>query len=222
VSEALNRGQPRLKAGKGLRGELYLDILDKLFSHRPKGGIRRLTRKEKEKEVAWLHEQFMEAKALFLTNFHGLSVEEMNSLRTQLRTGDSTFKVLKNTLVSRASKDTDVAEIVDDMVGPRAAAWTTEDDGIPAMAKILIEFSKKNPKLELVSGVYDGKRIELGEMEAISKLPSKEELLGMLLGTMIAPLGALVGTLAAVPRSFLNVLKAIENEKTASSEPAAG
>ncbi len=181
-----------------------------------------MTRKDKEKEVAWLHEQFLEAKALFLTNFRGLTVEEMNSLRTQLRTGDSTFKVLKNTLVSLASKDTDVAAIAGDMVGPRAAVWTTDDDGVPAMAKTLIEFSKKNPKLELVSGVYDGKRFELGEMETLSRLPSREGLYAMLLGTMVAPVGAFVGTLAAVPRSFLNVLKAIENEKTDSSEPAVG
>jgi large subunit ribosomal protein L10 len=180
-----------------------------------------VTREEKAKEVAWLHEQLVGAKALFLTNFRGLNVEEMNALRSEFRNHQISYKVLKNTLVRLASKDTDFEPIVEDLVQPRAAAWATDDESIQGMAKVLIGFAKTHQNLELVSGVYSGKKIGVSELDALSKLPSREEMLATLLGTMNAPLSAFVGTLAAVPRSFLGVLKAIEEQKNSSSETAA-
>ncbi|MCX5862537.1 MAG: 50S ribosomal protein L10 [Desulfomonile sp.] len=181
-----------------------------------------MTKEEKEKQVAWLRDQFHGVRAFFLTDFQGLTVTELNGLRTQLRNLGVNFKVCKNTLLRLAYQDTDVAVIGSDVVGPRAAAWTHTDKNVPALAKILIDFSKAHPKLELIRGVLDGKVVQPSEMEALSKLPSREELLGILLGTMKAPIRAFVNTLAAVPRSFLNVLKAIEDQRKASSESSAG
>jgi len=181
-----------------------------------------LTRDEKEKQVAWLRDQFQTAKALFLTNFQGMSVAEMNQLRSELRSRGVDLKVMKNTLVRLADKDTDVAVLDADLVGPRAAAWTKTDDNVPAMAKVLVDFAKTHPKLELVRGVLKGKIVEPSEMDVLSKLPSREELLGRLLATMLAPVSGFVNTLAAIPRSFLNVLKAIEDQKSGSSQAAEG
>lgn len=180
-----------------------------------------MTREEKEKEVAWLREQFQSVSALFLVDFQGLTVAEMGALRSELRKSGASFKVLKNTLARLAYKDTDVAVVGEDVVGTRAGAWTRTDENVPAMAKILVDFAKTHPKLGLKRGVLKGKVVDSSQVETLSKLPSREELLGRLLGTMMAPVSAFVNTLAAVPRSFLTVLKAIEDQKSTSSEPAA-
>ncbi len=179
-----------------------------------------MNRQEKEKRVDWLNEQFRGAKALFLTNFQGLSVAEMNALRSELRNRGVNYKVMKNTLVRLAYQDTDVAGLGPDFVGPRAAAWTETSDNAPAMAKVLVDFAKAHPNLTLIRGVLDGKLVEPTEMETLSTLPPREELLARVLGTMKAPVNAFVSTLAAVPRSLLTVLKAIEEQKSSSSEPA--
>ena len=186
-----------------------------------KGESLSLKREDKEKQVAWLREQFQGVRALFLTDFQGLTVAEMNDLRTQLRARGISFKVMKNTLVRLAYKDTGVEVIGDDLVGPRAAAWTASDENVPAMAKVLVDFAKVHPNMGLVRGALDGKIVEPSDLEMLSKLPSREELLSKLLGTMKAPVGAFVNTLAAVPRSLLNALKAIEEKKGESGEAPA-
>jgi len=195
--------------------------LDSLFSLRLKGGNFSLTREEKEKQVAWFREEFRSAKALFLTNYQGLSVKDLTALRSELRARGASFKVLKNTLVRLAYEDTDVAVLRDDLFGPRGAAWNRSEEDAPAVAKVLVDFAKTHPNLQLVRGVLKGKLVEPSEVDTLSKLPSREELLGRVLGTMMAPVSAFVNVLAAVPRSFLNVLKAIEEKKSTPSEVAA-
>jgi large subunit ribosomal protein L10 len=180
-----------------------------------------LKKEDKEKQVAWLREQFQEAKALFLTDFQGLSVAETNQLRSALRSQGASFKVLKNTLVRLAYKDTDIAVVGEDLKGPRAAAWIGAEDSVPVIAKVLIDFAKTHPNLKLVRGVLKGRLVDPSDMETLSRLPSREELLARLLGTFMAPVSAFVGTLAAVPRSFLTVLKAIEDQKGSSAPPEA-
>jgi large subunit ribosomal protein L10 len=177
-----------------------------------------VTRDEKEKHVAWLHEQFEGIAALFLTDFQGLTVSELNRLRSELRDRGINFKVLKNTLTRLAYKDTDVFAVADKLVGPRAAAWTRDRNTVPSMAKVLVDFAKSNPKLGLIGGVLNGKTLEASQLETLSTLPSREELLSKLFGTMIAPVGAFVGVLAAVPRSLLTVLKAIGEKRSPSPE----
>ncbi|MGC8659377.1 MAG: 50S ribosomal protein L10 [Desulfomonilaceae bacterium] len=180
-----------------------------------------MKREDKEKQVAWLRDQFQGAKAVVLMDFHGLTVSEMNALRSEVRTRGGAMKVLKNTLVRLAFKGTDVECLGPDLHGTRAAVWTQNDDNVPNLAKSLVDFAKTHPNLALIKGELQGQVFESSELDALAKLPSKEELLGRVLGTMIAPVSAFVGTLAAVPRSFLNVLKAIE-EKKAGSVPAEG
>ncbi|MFH0825876.1 MAG: 50S ribosomal protein L10 [Pseudomonadota bacterium] len=181
-----------------------------------------MTRKEKEKEVEWLREQFQGLKALVLTNFSGLTVAEMNELRSQLRDKGASLKVVKNTLVRRAMPGTDVSHLADHLEGPRAAAWTQNEHRITDLAKTLTEFAKAHPKMEVVRGVVGTSVLDAKDLDALSKLPPREVLVGRLLGTMIAPVAAFVNTLAAVPRSFLSVLKAIEDRNSSPSEPAAG
>lgn len=180
-----------------------------------------MIRKEKQNEVAWLHDQMDGAKALFLTNFRGLTVAEMNDLRSDLREKGASYKVLKNTLARLAAKGTESEILVQDMVEPRGAAWVTSEDDIPIVAKTLLDFSKTHPNLEMVSGVYGGQRLDSGSIEELSKLPSKDELLSRLLGTMVAPISSFVGVLAAVPRSMVTVLNAIAEKKESNGGPEA-
>jgi large subunit ribosomal protein L10 len=179
-----------------------------------------LIRKEKEQQVAWLHEQMDGAKALFLTNFRGLTVSEMNALRSELREKGASYKVLKNTLARLAAQGTDSEVLEPDMKEPRAAAWVFNDEDIPTLAKTLIDFKRNHPNLEMVSGVTGGQRLEANDLEELSKLPSREELLAKLLGTMVAPISSFVGVLAAVPRSMVTVLNAIAEKKE--GEPDSG
>lgn len=180
-----------------------------------------MKKEEKEKQVAWLQAQFKGVKAVFLMDFQGLTVSEMNTLRSEVRVRGGCLKVMKNTLVRLAYKGTDVECLGPDIFGPRAAVWTHSDDSVPVLAKTLVDFAKTHPNLGLVKGELQGQVFESSDLESLAKLPSREELLGRVLGTMIAPISAFVGTLAAVPRSFLTVLKAIE-EKKAESAPAEG
>lgn len=180
-----------------------------------------MKKEEKEKQVAWLRDQFQGLKAVFLVDFQGLTVKEMTTLRSDLRARGGSLKVLKNTLVRRAYKDTDVECLGPDLVGPRAAVWTHSDDDVPALAKILVDFAKTHPNLGLIKGELQAQLFEASDFEGLAKLPPKEEILGRLLGTMVAPISAFVGTLAAVPRSFLTVLKAIEEKKAESAPEAA-
>lgn len=180
-----------------------------------------MKKEEKKKQVAWLREQFQGVKAVFLVDFQGLTVSEMTTLRSDLRARGGSLKVLKNTLVRRAYKDTDVECLGPDLVGPRAAVWTHSDDDVPALAKILVDFAKTHPNLGLIKGELQAQLFEGSDFESLAKLPPREEILGRLLGTMVAPIGAFVGTLAAVPRSFLTVLKAIEEKKAESAPEAA-
>jgi large subunit ribosomal protein L10 len=145
-----------------------------------------LPRTDKEKEVAWLREEFRTVRGLFLTDFQGLTVGEMNALRNALRTAGAKYKVLKNTLVRMAYEDTDVSVLAKDIVGPRAAAWIDVEEKIPAIAKVLVDFAKGNPKLQLVRGMVGRLVIDPAEMDALSKLPSREVLRARLLGAMIA------------------------------------
>lgn len=178
-----------------------------------------MTRTEKEKEVAWLREQFQGVRGLFLANYKGMTVAQMNELRGQLREHGVRFKVVKNTLARLACPDTNAALVQEHMVGPRAWAWTDQDDSLQGMAKTLVDFAKTNARLELIAGVLDGKPLDPSQLGDLAKLPPKEVLLGRVLATMIAPVGSFVNTLAAVPRSFLNVLKAIEQQKEGASQP---
>jgi len=177
-----------------------------------------LKKEDKEKLVAHLRDEFSQAKALVLTDFQGLKVSEMNALRSELRKQGLSFKVLKNTLARIAYKDTDVAVLESELKGVRAAVWAYSADQVPVMAKVLVDFAKGHPKLQLKSGVLQGKLFGPSDLDALSKMPSREVLIGMLLGTMMAPVSAFVNTLAAMPRSFLTVLKAIEEKKAAPAE----
>ncbi|MBW2520659.1 MAG: 50S ribosomal protein L10, partial [Deltaproteobacteria bacterium] len=106
------------------------------------------------------------------------------------------------------------AECLDEfLVGPTAIAFAKEDPVAPA--KALVEFAKSHEAFELKAGVLDGKLLSPADIKALSDLPSREELLAKMLGSMSAPASNFVGVLAAIPRSMVQVLSAIKDQKEA-------
>jgi large subunit ribosomal protein L10 len=160
-----------------------------------------------------LHEKFARSKVVILTDYKGLDVASMNALRRKLKEADIEYKVVKNSLLVRASEGTDAALISDFFEGPSAVALSYDDPVAPA--KILSEFAEDNKKLELKIGVMNGRALDLAAIKALSNLPSREVLLGKLLSAMSGVPTGLVRTLNGVPQKFLNLLMALRDQKQA-------
>ncbi|MDJ0884521.1 MAG: 50S ribosomal protein L10 [Desulfobacterales bacterium] len=168
---------------------------------------------QKQKIVASLREKFETAQVVIVTDYKGLDVAQMNDLRRKLREAEVEYQVVKNTMLIRASKDTDVAQLADTFKGPSAIALAFADPVSPA--KVLTQFAKDNDKLEIKAGVMNGKLLDLSAITALSKLPSREELLAQVLAAMNAVPQSLVSALADAPRRLVNVLNAVKDQKEA-------
>ena len=153
-----------------------------------------LKRGEKEQWVTSIHEQLLTAEAIFLVDYRGLTVAEVNRLRKRLRQTSSQFQVVKNTLLKRAAEGTDSATLAEHFTGPTAIAVAKTDPVAPA--KVLTEFAKEVPKLELRVALLKGRRLTPKEVDQLAKLPSLNELRAKLLGLFQAPAGQLVRLLA--------------------------
>ena len=166
---------------------------------------------KKQKITEDLHERFSKSVVVVVTDYKGLDVSSMNDLRRKLREEDIEFQVAKNTLLMRAAKDTEAALIEDYFKGPSAVALSYTDPVAPA--KILAQFAKDNQKLEIKGGVLKNKVLDVDAIKALAKLPSREVLLGQLLSVLNEVPTSFVRTIAEIPRSLLNVLTAIRDQK---------
>jgi large subunit ribosomal protein L10 len=172
-----------------------------------------LNRDSKEQVVAELAEKLAEAKATFLADYRGLNVEQVNKLRNELRGVGVEYLVVKNTLLRLAAQGTSSECMSAQLLGPTALAIATADPVAPA--KVLADFAKANAKFELKGGALQGKALSANDIRALAELPSREVLLGRLLGSLNAPVSNFVGVLAAVPRSLVQVLAAVQEQKAA-------
>ena len=185
-----------------------------------------MNRQEKEAVVAELRDKLERSKAAILTDYRGLKVLEITELRHKLREEGVEYRVVKNSLIRLAVKDTEASPLKDYLIGPNAVAFSYDDEITPA--KLLLEYAKQNQKLEVKAGVLAGRLMLQEELKRLVQLPSKEvlqaQLLGImstlpsrLLGVMNAVPRDFVGLLAAVPRNLLGVLKAIEQKSSSAS-----
>ena len=172
-----------------------------------------MNRDNKEQLVAELAEKLASAKAAFLADYRGLNVEQLNKLRSELRAAGVEYRVVKNTLLRLAAQGTGAAALDPFLEGPTAIAIAGQDPVAPA--KILSEFAKTNAKFELKGGALEGKTLSVEDVKALAELPSREQLLAMMLGSLNAPATNFVGVLAAIPRSLVQVLAAIQDQKAA-------
>jgi large subunit ribosomal protein L10 len=169
--------------------------------------IGEVNRREKEQVISELHGTLREFKAVIFTDFRGLNVEEITRLRRQLQEASVEYRVVKNTLMRLASKETGLEGVSDLFVGPTAMAVSNDDPLAPA--RVLSAFSKETPMLEIKGGIVEGRVVGPREIEGMAKLPGQEVLLGSLLRLLKAGQFRLVNVLSAQITRLVQVLEAI-------------
>lgn len=172
-----------------------------------------MNKESKGNVVSELSELLNSSKATFLADYRGMDVEAVNKLRGELRLLGVDYRVAKNTLLRIAAKGTGAECLEPHLQGPTAVAFARDD--IAAPAKVLAELAKVSKFFELKGGVMDGKLLSVEDIKALADLPSREVLLAKVLGSISAPATNFVGVLAAVPRSLVQVLAAIQEQKAA-------
>ncbi len=170
-----------------------------------------MNRQQKEDLIAQLISSLTESEAVFVTDFKGLKVGEISSLRRKIDEAGGTYQVAKNTLIKRAIQGTPMEPITDRLTGNNALGMTTADP--VSLAKALVEFAKANDKLVIKGGTLGGRLLELQDIKAMAELPPREVLLAQMLGAINAVPTSLVRVLAAVPQQLVYVLAAIRDQK---------
>ena len=151
------------------------------------------------------------AKSVVLVKFAGLSVAEDTELRREFRKNNVEYKVLKNTLVRRAFNDLGVTDFDEDLNGPTSVAFGADETGA---SKVIIDAVKKyENKVSVKSAYVDGGYVDVNGVKELASMPSKEELIAKMLGSLQAPIANFVGVLSAMPRSLVIALNAIAEKK---------
>jgi len=160
---------------------------------------------EKKKQVvSEIAGKFRESKSTVLVDYRGLSVAEITELRKQLREAGIDFKVYKNSMMRRATAETDLTGLDEQLIGPTAVAFSNED--VVAPAKILNNFAKDHEALEIKSGVIEGEIASVDHIKTLANLPSRDGLLSMLCSVLQAPI-----------RNFALAAKAVAEQKEESA-----
>ena len=172
-----------------------------------------MNKAEKAKEVEGLAERVKKAQVMIFADYRGLKVSEVTELRSKLREGETAFKVVKNRLFKRVLKSEGLDVLEKYFTGPTALATSEVDPVTPA--KALVDFAKTHAHLELKGGYLEGKDLTSADIDALAKMPSRDELLARALRSINAPATNMAGVLAAVPRKLLYALNAIKDTKQA-------
>jgi large subunit ribosomal protein L10 len=169
-----------------------------------------LNLEKKQEVVAEVSAQLAQAQAIILADYRGLEAVDMTKLRAKARTSGVYFRVLKNTLVRRAVADTPFAQLAEQMVGPLAFAISADP---VAAAKVLNDFAKGNEHFVIKGGAMPNVVMGPKEVGSLANLPSRDELLAKLMGTMQAPVAKFVQTLNEVPSRFVRTLAAVRDKQ---------
>jgi large subunit ribosomal protein L10 len=178
-----------------------------------------LTRAQKEEAVGVLREKITRATGVYVADYRGLTVTQIDALRAKLRAaGQNEYQVAKNSLLQRASADTPAQALGPWLEGPTAVAFAFGDP--VALAKVLVDYAKENEKFTLKGGLMDGKPLQPAEIATIATLPSLDELRGKLVGLLQAPAQRIATVLAAPAAQLARVVEA-RRGKLAESEGGA-
>src|SRR5438132_11851689 len=172
------------------------------------------TRKEKQKDLDALAEQFKSANAAMLVSFQKMTVAKDQELRRQLREAGVAYSVVKNTLARKAAAGTPLEPMADQFKGVTAVALSTSDP--VGLSKAISKFTKANPDIfSFKVGLVEGRVVELKEVESIASLPSREDLLSKVLFLINAQAQRLVTVLQAVPRKLAVVTEQLRRQTEA-------
>lgn len=171
-----------------------------------------MKRAEKDILIKEVSESAKGAKALVFSDFKGVSVKDVSAIRGELRKSGSRFQVLKKTLLNIALRDAGIAVDARKLEGQIGVAYSTDE---VSAAKVIADYIKANKdlKLSIVGGALEGKALSADEVKALAKLPSKDELRGMLAGTLQAPIAGFVRTLSGNLSGLVRVLNAVAEKK---------
>lgn len=151
---------------------------------------------QKKAKVDELAQKLKNAKSIILTDYRGLTVDQDTKLRKALREADVEYKVIKNSIISFAIKNSDLAGLEKHLLGPTAVAISTTDPVAPS--KILVKYAKEYDKLEIKGGMVEGNLIDIDGIKELAATPSREELLGRLIGSLQSGLYGLAIALNAI------------------------
>ncbi|CAN5885492.1 hypothetical protein BH23ACT10_BH23ACT10_27590 [soil metagenome] len=178
-----------------------------------------MPRADKVAAVSDVSQRLNDATATVLTEYRGLSVDDLAELREKLRATDATYRVVKNTLTRLAAKDAGV-DIPDEyLVGPTAVTFCAGDP--VAVAKVLRTFSKQHPQLVIKGGVLDGRMLDASETSRLADLESREELLARFAGIMDALIAQPARLAQASLSKFARLLAALQDRKAAEPQDVA-
>ena len=175
--------------------------------------MKEATLKAKEAEVAEIQEKLQKSQSVMFLDYRGLTVSEVTELRNKMRAAGVEYKVIKNTMMLRAAQEAGVEGLDEILEGPTAVAFGYEDPVAPA--KILVDFIENAKKTQLKGGVLAGRAMSQAEIKDLASLPSKEQLLAKLMGSLNAPVTGLVMALSGIPRKLVYALNAIKEKKEA-------
>ena len=160
-----------------------------------------------------MKEKIEKAKVAIVTDYKGLSVEEITKLRRSIQKEDGDYMVTKNTLAKIAIKGTEYEVLSDVLTGPVAIAFGYEDQVAPA--KALSKFIKETKKGEILAAAMDGKLLSATEAKALANLPSKHEIYAKMLGCINSPASGIANSINAVMSSLTRAMAAVRDQKSA-------
>lgn len=161
-----------------------------------------------------LAERFNKAQASIVAEYSGIDANELAALRVELRKIDTEFKVVKNRVAKKAIEVSAQSseQIKDRLTGPVGVAYLNGD--VAAGAKAMLAFAKSNEKFKVTGGVLEGKALSVDEIKALSELPSKEELIAKIIGTLVSPHRGLLHCINGVGSNLVRVINAIKDTKS--------
>jgi large subunit ribosomal protein L10 len=166
---------------------------------------------EKHAVVETYTEKFKEAKCVYIAEYEGITVEKVTEVRNKFREQNIEYKVIKNRLAKRALNNAGISDLNDFLTGANTYVIGYDDPVAPA--KIFDEFNKKVEILKLKAVLFEGKVLSADEAKDISKLPSRDALLGKLVGMLQSPMTKFAATIKAPMQNFVGVLNALKDTK---------
>ncbi|HAL31253.1 MAG TPA: 50S ribosomal protein L10 [Coriobacteriia bacterium] len=168
---------------------------------------------EKQQQVAEIKERLTGSSGLIMADYRGLTVKEMRQLRTSVRDMGAVITVYKNSLAQIAIRELDMPNMDEYLEGPTAFVFTPEDP--VATAKGLLAFAKEHKVFSFKGGYIDGQLVDAEAVKAIASLPSREELIAKLMGTMLNPLRNFMAMANAPAGAFARAVQAVADQKAA-------
>jgi large subunit ribosomal protein L10 len=173
-----------------------------------------MKRNEKTESISEIKELLEGSTAVYLTDYHGINVEDISDIRNQFRNEGVRYKVFKNTLVKRALDEVGKYDkIADHLIGMTGFAFTSTNPLAPA--KIINKYFVDKEKLSLKACYVEGEYFEGSQLKALAALPTKDELIASIMGSLDSPVSGIVGAINAVMRDLVNVVDQVSQREAA-------